>query len=81
MGVKSPAIDFTIAELLRARERDEFVSAVRTLDRLLISGFFVVPLFHLPDQWIARWTTIDYPGTTPLFGYLPEAWWRKAAAP
>jgi peptide/nickel transport system substrate-binding protein len=81
MGVKSKAIDFTITELLRARERDDFVSAVRTLDRLLISGFFVVPLFHLPDQWIARWTTIDYPKITPLFGYLPEAWWRKPGAP
>ena len=53
MGVKSKAIDFMISELLRAREREEFVSAVRALDRLLISGFYVVPLFHLPDQWVA----------------------------
>lgn len=81
MGVKSQAIDFMIGELLRARERDEFVSAVRALDRLLISGFYVVPLFHLPDQWVARWTSIEYPKTTPLFGYLPEAWWRKPGAP
>jgi peptide/nickel transport system substrate-binding protein len=81
MGVKSKAIDFMISELLRAREREEFVSAVRALDRLLISGFYVVPLFHLPDQWVARWTSIEYPKTTPLFGYLPEAWWRKPGAP
>jgi peptide/nickel transport system substrate-binding protein len=81
MGVRSKAIDFMIGELLRAREREEFVSAVRALDRLLISGFYVVPLFHLPDQWVARWTSIEYPKTTPLFGYLPEAWWRKPGAP
>ena len=66
-----------IAALLRARERDEFVSAVRALDRALISGFYVVPLFHLPEQWVARWTAIEHPAVTPLFGYLPEAWWRS----
>ena len=61
MGVKSPAIDAMIAALLKARERDEFVAAVRALDRVLISGFYVVPLFHLPEQWVARWTTIAHP--------------------
>lgn len=76
MGVKSPAIDAAIAALLQARERSEFVSTVRTLDRILISGFYVVPLFYLPDQWIARSSAIAHPATTPLFGYLPETWWR-----
>ncbi|RKE73487.1 peptide/nickel transport system substrate-binding protein [Pseudorhodoplanes sinuspersici] len=80
MGVKSPAIDAMIAHLLQARERDHFVSAVRALDRILISGFYVVPLFHLPDQWVARWTRIEHPKTTPLFGYLPEAWWHNPGA-
>ena len=37
-----------IAALLRARERDDFVAAVRALDRVLISGCYVVPLFYLP---------------------------------
>jgi peptide/nickel transport system substrate-binding protein len=78
MGARSPAIDAMIAALLRARTRQDFVSAVRALDRTLISGFFVVPLFHLPDQWIARWASIERPQTTPLFGYLPETWWRKS---
>jgi peptide/nickel transport system substrate-binding protein len=80
MGVKSPAIDAMIAQMLQARERGDFVSAVRALDRILISGFYVVPLFHLPDQWVARWTRIEHPKTTPLFGYLPEAWWQKPGA-
>ena len=80
MGVKSPAVDAMIAHLLQARERGDFVSAVRALDRILISGFYVVPLFHLPDQWVARWIRIEHPNTTPLFGYLPEAWWQKPGA-
>jgi peptide/nickel transport system substrate-binding protein len=77
MGVKSPAIDALIAVMLGARERSEFVSAVRALDRVLISGFYVVPLFHAPEQWVARWSHIEHPSTVSLSGYLPETWWRK----
>jgi peptide/nickel transport system substrate-binding protein len=77
MGVRSPAIDAMIAAMLAARERPDFVAAVRALDRLLISGSYVVPLFYLPEQWVARWSAIQHPGRTSLFGYLPETWWYQ----
>jgi len=81
MGVKSPAVDAMIAALLKAQDRGDFVAAVRALDRVLISGFYVIPLFYLPAQWVARWTTIGRPATTSLYGYLPETWWREPKAP
>jgi len=81
MGVKSPAVDAMIAALLKAEDRGDFVAAVRALDRVLISGFYVVPLFYLPAQWVARWTTVGRPATTSLYGYLPETWWREPKAP
>ena len=77
IGVRSAAVDAMIAALLRARERSDFVAAVRALDRLLISGCYVVPLFYLPQQWVARWATIAHPARTSLSGYLPETWWRE----
>jgi peptide/nickel transport system substrate-binding protein len=77
MGVKSPAVDAMIAALLKADSREDFVAAVRALDRVLISGTYTVPLFHLPEQWVARWTTIRHPAATSLSGYLPETWWRE----
>jgi peptide/nickel transport system substrate-binding protein len=80
MGVKSPATDAMIAALLKARGRSDFVDAVRALDRVLMSGDYVVPLFYLPEQWVARRANIQHPAQTSLFGYLPETWWRKPAA-
>jgi peptide/nickel transport system substrate-binding protein len=77
MGARSAAADAMIAALLHARQHDEFVEAVRALDRVLISGCYVVPLFYLPNQWVARWTYIEHPAHTSLFGYLPETWWRQ----
>jgi peptide/nickel transport system substrate-binding protein len=81
MGAENPAIDAMISAMLKARDRESFVAAVRALDRLLISGQYVVPLFHVPAQWIARWSYIRRPQVTSRSGFLPETWWREPAAP
>jgi len=81
MGIKSAAVDTMIAALLKAESQEDFVAAVRALDRVLISGSYTIPLFHLPAQWIARWATIVQPATTSLYGYLPETLWREPKQP
>jgi len=78
MGVRSPAIDAMIAAMLEARTREDLVAAVRALDRILISGNYVVPLFHLPQQWVARWSQIHHPAKPALIGMVPESWWYEA---
>jgi peptide/nickel transport system substrate-binding protein len=75
MGVKSPAIDAMIDALLKSQDRADVVAAVRALDRALMSGFYTVPLFHPPDQWIARWTRVRHPEVTSRSGPIPETWW------
>lgn len=81
MGVKDPAVDALIATMISARGRPEFVSAVRALDRVLTSGFYVIPLYNIQEQWIARWNRIERPKATALTGYLPETWWARPKAP
>ena len=68
------------AIILEARERPAFVSAVGALDRVLMSGFYAIPVFSVQEQWIARWNRIERPGATALTGYLPETWWQKQEA-
>jgi peptide/nickel transport system substrate-binding protein len=77
MGAKEPAIDAMIAAMLEAREHPAFVSAVRALDRTLMSGFYAIPVFNVPEQWIARWNRIQRPMVSALTGYLPETWWQR----
>lgn len=76
-GVKSPAVDAMIDALLKARERDDFEAAVRALDRVLLSGDYVIPLFHLRQQWVAYWSHLVPSPTTPLFGYSIDTWWSS----
>lgn len=78
-GVDSQAVDAMIGALLAQKDRGKFTSAVRALDRVLMSGAYVVPLFHLPAQWLARRSFIALPDTTPLTGPQPSAWWRVPA--
>ncbi|MEE1658392.1 extracellular solute-binding protein [Microvirga sp. CF3062] len=76
-GVASPAIDRLIDALLEAKGREDFVSAVRALDRTLLSGFYVVPLFYLKDQWLAYSRDLGKPATVPLMGTNVDTWWRQ----
>lgn len=77
VGVENPAADAMIAALLAAKSEEEFTSAVRAFDRVLLSGDYVIPLFYPPKQWVAYWTRLSFPEKTPLFGYNLDTWWWK----
>jgi peptide/nickel transport system substrate-binding protein len=77
-GVADPAIDSAIDEMLNARSKEDYTAAVRVLDRLLISGAYMVPMQHNSKQWIAYWKYLGHPEKTPIFGYQLPVWWRKA---
>lgn len=77
-GVKSPTIDRAIAAMLEARERSDFIASVRALDRLLISGHYVIPLYHLSERWVARWRHIARPNPAPAFDFLNDSFWFEA---
>lgn len=76
-GVADPAVDAVIDRMLNARAREEFVDIVRAYDRVLLSGAWVVPLYHQAQQWVGRWSHIGRPETTPVQGYQLSTWWRQ----
>ena len=76
-GIADPAVDAAIAALLTAKSREEFVTAVRALDRLLVSGFYIIPFYDAGGQWVARWNTIGRPEKQPLPGFEATTLWRN----
>jgi peptide/nickel transport system substrate-binding protein len=74
-GVKNPAVDAMIEALLKAEAREEFDAAVRALDRALISGDYVIPLFHLKKQWVAYWANLQPAPRPTLYGFNVDTWW------
>ncbi|WP_105400987.1 extracellular solute-binding protein [Neorhizobium sp. T7_12] len=78
-GTADPDLDKLIETMLNVRSKEDFEAAVRAYDRMLISGHYLVPLYHIPDQWVARRKHIGYPEKLPLYGYQLNTWWDKRA--
>ncbi|MCX8997699.1 extracellular solute-binding protein [Rhizobiaceae bacterium BDR2-2] len=76
-GVADPDIDRMISEILNARTQEDFRAAVRAYDRLLMAGHYVVPLYHIGAQWVARRAEIERPEKVPLYGYQLPVWWDR----
>lgn len=80
-GVKDQAVDAMVAGLLKARTRQELVDTARALDRALIAGAYVLPLYHLPERRVVRSSALEHVEKTPLFGPIFDSWWRKPDSP
>lgn len=76
-GIADPAVDHAIQSMLDAKSREEFVAAVHAEDRLLVSGFYMVPFFDAGGQWVARWNTIGRPDAQPLPGFEATTLWHN----
>ncbi|BBK30059.1 peptide/nickel transport system substrate-binding protein/microcin C transport system substrate-binding protein [Stella humosa] len=75
-GVAEPAVDAAIASLVESRTRDELVTAARALDRLLLAGHHVVPLWYEPVDRIAWSTRLGRPPRSPATGVDFDGWWQ-----
>jgi peptide/nickel transport system substrate-binding protein len=79
-GVDSPAVEAMIDTMLAARTREAFEAAVRALDRALMAGRFVIPLWYSDRGRIAHDVRLRYPADRlPVYGdwqgFQPEIWW------
>lgn len=79
MGIDSAAAEATIAAMLRTESQEEFMAAVRALDRIMTAGRYVIPIWFTPDARIAHVKELKYPDTIPMYGdfigFQPDIWW------
>ena len=74
-GVDSPAVDALIEKLISAKTREELTTAIHALDRVLLWGHYVIPLYHSNTDRIAYWDFLEYPNEIPLYGIVIDSWW------
>ncbi len=78
-GGCNPAIEAMVAEMLTASDQDNYVAAVRALDRVLIAERYVVPFYHNPISRIAYNAELNFPDYVPIYGdwigWQPDVWW------
>ncbi|WP_236025262.1 extracellular solute-binding protein [Arenibaculum pallidiluteum] len=76
-GIRSPAVDALAAGLATARTRAELVAGARALDRAVMWGHYLIPLYHLPEDRVAYRDSLRRPRTVPLYGFAVETWWSR----
>ena len=77
-GVDSPVVDSLIETLIGAKTREELTTAIHALDRVLLWGHYVIPLYHSNTDRIAYWNFLEFPDEIPLYGLVIESWWANS---
>jgi len=82
IGIKSPAIDKLIEQIILAQDRPDLIAATRALDRVLLWNNYVVPQWHLPFERLAMWNHYGRPAKLPVRdpSFLRVWWWDDAKA-
>ncbi len=80
IGIKNPAIDHLIEELVKAKDRAEVVAATRALDRVLLWNHYLVPQWHYPFDRVAAWDIFGRPKKLPSQSPASfQVWWVDSA--
>ena len=74
IGIKDPAVDILLGQVVSAHTRPELVARLRALDRILRHGHFTIPQYYSNTYRIAfRSGKFAQPAVMPRY-YLPESW-------
>jgi len=82
IGIKDPAIDALVSQVISSRTRPELVARLRALDRLLRHNYYVVPQWYSSTFRIAyRSGKFEKPAVMPQYyqaeDWVISTWWRK----
>lgn len=78
-GIKNPAIDAVVQQLIRAPDRASLVTRTRALDRLLRAGYYQIPTYGKGENWLAYWNMYRQPQRKPKLSTGIDYWWSDAA--
>lgn len=81
-GVKSPAVDALVQGMLTVTDPADFRTHVRALDRALMAGRYVIPLWFADRSRLAHDKNLTWPkDRLPVYGdaagFLPDLWWAQ----
>ena len=79
IGISDPVIDELVEMVIAAPDRDELVARTRALDRVLLSGRYVVPNWYISVWRVAYWDTrLDMPEVIAPYSLgISDRWWSK----
>lgn len=80
-GICTPEIDALANVIAATKSRDELVSSVKKLDKALIDGHYMIPLYYYGYDNYAYWKPVARPAAIPVYGPVLETWWMDQPKP
>ena len=77
-GISNAAVDALADSIGRSMDRETLIARCRALDRALMWGYYMIPLFYLGKDLVAYTADIHRPSVTPPYGMVLESWWYQA---
>lgn len=74
-GVRDPVVDALIEKLIDASDRESITTVVKALDRVLLWGHYVVPLWGSSKHRMAHWDNLKNTKKFPKYNVDLFAWW------
>jgi len=74
-GIRDPVVDQLIELVIAAPDRAALVARTRALDRILLSGHYVIPHYHLGAFRVAYWNRFGRPAVSPKYELGLDTWW------
>jgi len=79
-GLKDPAVDRLVQDLVAANTRGQLTAAARALDRVLLHKYIVVPHWYSSTHRVAYRNRFGMPDKLPLYyqadPYVISSWWQ-----
>ncbi|SEA05422.1 microcin C transport system substrate-binding protein [Variovorax sp. YR216] len=82
MGVSSQAVDALVADIVRAKTKQELLPACRALDRVIMHSHYLIPQWTLTAHRVAynAWR-LDYKSPMPPYAsaedWIMTTWWAR----
>ncbi|WP_250658336.1 extracellular solute-binding protein [Alkalimarinus coralli] len=76
-GVNHSAVDHLTESIVKAKNRQQLITATKALDRVLLWNHYIIPNWHLNYHRIAYWDKFSKPDQQPPYKLGFENWWIK----
>lgn len=81
-GISDPAVDALVERVGTVKNRDELITVMRALDRVLRVGQFWIPNWHSKTHRVAMWDMFGWKDPKPDYFFPVERiWWRDSTKP
>lgn len=77
IGIKNPLLDKLLDAMVTAQEKEDYIAYIKAIDRILLSGNYMIMQWYSPYQRVAYHDKFSHPITDIKVGFQPSTWWMK----